>query len=427
MVAGAVVSSAQRGAPAWDVIVGDRFIAAIGAPAPETVLAALAEAAADPDPTIERLVGLIPVARADAVGSFAIVWWPADAWTEVTAVVRGDAVVDLDSPGGSRRFDARGSRPWLLAEFRDVIALRLTGVESALRPVGVAADPVPHARASVRASSIEWTIAAVPPGSPAPAAGSPSAVVPPSPSRSTRGQPIEPAGLDALGDTILVGRRVADADTVLAPPPRHIEADTILTPSASLRRRGRPVPPAVAVELAGIRPPRRPLGSPGVTAPARQAGSDAAASVEVVPPAPRLKASGRAPLTASSIPVPVPPPNAPRFRIGSGPERVLTAPVLIGRRPMPQRIAGVAGPAPDLVTVDSPRSVVSGTHLELRLEGRRVVATDLRSTNGTTVRTAAGARRMRAGESVVLSPGSSLDLGDDTIVEILPAPGTSIE
>jgi pSer/pThr/pTyr-binding forkhead associated (FHA) protein len=131
--------------------------------------------------------------------------------------------------------------------------------------------------------------------------------------------------------------------------------------------------------------------------------------------------------SATRRPVEPVPPAGPRFRVGGGPERILTVPVLIGRRPMPPRVAGLAGPEPELVTVDSPRSVVSGTHLELRLEGARLVATDLRSTNGTTVRSAAGVRRMRAGESLVVTPGSSIDLGDDTIIEILPAPGTSIE
>src|SRR5688572_585467 len=160
MVVGAVSSSALRGAPAWDVIVGDRFIAAVNAPAPEAVLSALAEAAGDPECAVEWLVGLFPVGRTDAIGSFALVWWAPGAWSEVTAVVRGDAVVDLESPGGSRRFDARGSRPWLLAEFHDVTAVRIAGAESALEPIGTAANPVTHARASVRASSIEWTAVA---------------------------------------------------------------------------------------------------------------------------------------------------------------------------------------------------------------------------------------------------------------------------
>ncbi|MDQ0895547.1 FHA domain-containing protein [Agromyces ramosus] len=434
MVAGAVSSSAQRGAPAWDVIVGDRFIAAVGAPAPEAVLAALAEAAGDPDPTVERLVGLVPIGRADPVGSFALVWWPADTWTEVTAVVRGDAVVDLDSPGGSRRFDARGSRPWLLADFHDVIAVRLTGVEAALLPVGAAVDPVPHARASVRASSIEWTLARPSqqgaPGAPgAPGSTRPTIAAP----------PIAHADPDVAADTVLVRRRVADADTVLAAPPRHVEADTILTPRASRRRRGdRPVQTPLTVDLDGVPSTRRALGDPGgAGTPSMHDGADAAASADLAARDPRPRATGSSlgrakqtaadPPAAARVPAPVPPPGAPRFRVGEGPERVFTAPVLIGRRPMPPRVAGLAGPPPELVTVESPGSVVSGTHLELRLEGTRLVATDLRSTNGTTVHTAAGARRMRAGESVVVTPGSRLDLGDDTIVEILPAPGTSIE
>ena len=115
-------------------------------------------------------------------------------------------------------------------------------------------------------------------------------------------------------------------------------------------------------------------------------------------------------------------PGVPAFRVGGGPPHPITGRVLIGRRPLAPRIPDAAGGAPQLVTVPSPRAVVSGTHLELRLEGTRLVATDLKSTNGTIVRGASGSRRMRAGESIVVAPGSSLDLGDDTIIEILLAP-----
>ena len=108
MVAGSVTSAAVPGAPAWDIVVGDRFIAAIAAPAPDAATSALASAAADEAVTIEALVSRVPLGGADAVESFGIVWWPGDSPAEVTAVVRGDAVVDLTSPGGTRRFDSRG-------------------------------------------------------------------------------------------------------------------------------------------------------------------------------------------------------------------------------------------------------------------------------------------------------------------------------
>jgi len=109
MVAGTVTSSAVPGASVWDVVVGDRFIVAIAAPSPDAVTTALAAAAADEAVTVEALVGMIPLGGADAVESFAIVWWPGPGTDEVTAVVRGDAVVDLTSPGGTRRFDAPAS------------------------------------------------------------------------------------------------------------------------------------------------------------------------------------------------------------------------------------------------------------------------------------------------------------------------------
>ncbi|HZW41871.1 MAG TPA: FHA domain-containing protein, partial [Agromyces sp.] len=404
MVVGAVSSSAQRGAPAWDVIVGDRFIAAIGAPAPERVLAALADAAGETEPAVERLVGMFPVGRTGAIGSFALVCWARGGWSDVTVVVRGDAVVDLDSPGGSRRFDARGSRPWLLAEFHDVVAVRITGAEAALEPIGVAANPVAHARASVRASSVEWS--AVAPHSPTAADG------------GARAGAADRADRTDIADTVLVRRRIADADTVLASalPKHELEADTILT--SRVRRRnagGAPVVPSLAIELEGLAGVRSVRGLGVAPSAQRPIEPDAAASVAVPPPpdGPRavdaIDAVGNDAQPGTAVrdepavawpdassatrrPVEPVPPAGPRFRVGGGPERILTAPVLIGRRPMPPRVAGLAGPEPELVTVDSPRSVVSGTHLELRLEGARLVATDLRSTNGTTVRSAAGVR-----------------------------------
>ena len=77
------------------MIVGDRFIVALSAPAPDSVLASLAEAASQATPVLEELVGRLPFGEVDAVESFALVWWHGDEPTELTAVVRGDAVIDL--------------------------------------------------------------------------------------------------------------------------------------------------------------------------------------------------------------------------------------------------------------------------------------------------------------------------------------------
>ncbi|WP_022893125.1 FHA domain-containing protein [Agromyces subbeticus] len=377
MVAGVVSSSAEAGAPAWDVIVGDRFIVALSAPAPQRVLSALAEAATDTTLALEALVGLIPSGRIDPIDSFGVVWWSAESTSSVTAVVRGDAVVDLDSPGGSRRFDARGIRPWHLADFDDVVAVRLTDAAAALDRVELNGEQLAHPRASLRASAVEW------------AAGAP-------PQRAER-PATEPAAEEWL-----------DADTVLAPRLHHSElheavADTIVTP--------RPSRYAVST------PPPRPTSPMTTALPPAVADSDPSTPEPVGAPRPPDAPGSSVPVVGAATS------GAPRFRIGRGAPVTVTVPVLIGRRPLPPRIT-VAGPSPQLITVASPGEIVSGTHLELRVVGTRLVATDLRSTNGTMLRTATGARRLRAGESIVVMPGSTLELGDDTIVEILSAQGS---
>ncbi|MFF2390691.1 FHA domain-containing protein [Agromyces sp. NPDC058104] len=328
MLPGSVTSLATAGAPAWDSIVGERFIAVLRAPADPRVLDALAEAAGDPRPSLERLISFIPAPLDQAGGDFALVWWGGGDLGEVTAVARGDAVVDLDSPGGSRRFDARGIRPWHLAEFREVDGIRLTAAGAPLAPLG-GGTVVGHARASLRASAIEWR----------------------------RGDATEPEPAAGEVDTVHTRHPAADVDTVL----------TARRDDAS----GPPSGPSAVVD-------------------------GAAGDLDRAVPSVRI--AGGAPFTPSG-------------------------PVFVGRRPAAPRIVSADGPAPQLVRVESPGRVVSSTHLELRVEGVRLVASDLRSTNGTTVLGPNGVRRLRAGESIVVVPGMRLDLGDDTIIEILRPPG----
>ncbi|WP_162257764.1 FHA domain-containing protein [Agromyces sp. Root81] len=371
MVGGAVSSAAVAGARAWDVIVGDRFIAAIAAPAPERVLTSLAEAAGDAALSLETLVGLIPSGRVDPVSSFGLVWWPDDALTSVTAVVRGDAVVDLASPGGSRRFDARGIRPWHLADFDDVVALRITDAAAPLDRIERAGSPVAHPRASLSASSVEWAAEAGPADA-------------------------------ATTETWL------DADTVLAP--RLLRSNEHEVAEREVLPREADAHEAAADTIVTARTAERRRGS-GRSDPSPEPGVESAEASEA-------ETNGSAPVVPAQPVVP----SGPRFRVGTGSPLTVTAPVLIGRRPLRPRVAA-PGPQPELLAVASPASVVSGTHLELRLVGARLVATDLHSTNGTMLRTNSGARRLRSGESIVVLPGTLLDLGDDTIIEILCAQG----
>jgi hypothetical protein len=119
-------------------------------------------------------------------------------------------------------------------------------------------------------------------------------------------------------------------------------------------------------------------------------------------------------------PGPLAPPRLPapgRLRLSTGQVLRLDRTVVIGRRPRATRVSGTD--LPHLVAVDSPQQDISRSHLELRVEGDSIVATDLRTTNGTTLlRTGSDPVRLHPGEASVVVPGDVLDLGDGITVTI---------
>ena len=95
--------------------------------------------------------------------------------------------------------------------------------------------------------------------------------------------------------------------------------------------------------------------------------------------------------------------------------------VVIGRRPRSTRVTGTD--LPHLVAVDSPQQDISRSHVELRVEGDSIVATDLRTTNGTMLlRAGADPMRLHPGEGTVVVPGDVLDLGDGITVAVEDLP-----
>lgn len=109
-----------------------------------------------------------------------------------------------------------------------------------------------------------------------------------------------------------------------------------------------------------------------------------------------------------------------RLQVNRGPAVELTAPVVVGRRPSPPRVPGRETPL--LVAVPSPGQEVSSSHLEIRQQGTTVVITDLRSTNGSVVSPPGRPPvALRQGDSVVVVPGTLIDIGDGNLLEILPA------
>lgn len=125
---------------------------------------------------------------------------------------------------------------------------------------------------------------------------------------------------------------------------------------------------------------------------------------------------------ADAEPEPAPVAEAFRARLANGTEVPIDVPVYVGRKPSIPRIH--VGPAPRLVTMPSPGREISATHLELRVVGGSLVASDMWSTNGTVV-TLPGAppRTLLRGESAVVVAGTRIDLGEDAVIDVLAAPG----
>jgi pSer/pThr/pTyr-binding forkhead associated (FHA) protein len=131
-------------------------------------------------------------------------------------------------------------------------------------------------------------------------------------------------------------------------------------------------------------------------------------------------AEARALRTGDSAPPPLAPPRPPapgRIRVSTGQVMLLDRTVVIGRRPRSTRVSGTD--LPHLVAVDSPQQDISRSHVELRVEGDSIVATDLHTTNGTTLlRPGVDPVRLHPGEGTVVVPGDVIDLGDGITVAI---------
>jgi hypothetical protein len=347
-------------------VVAPGFLVVVDTNADQDTIEGLWALAVGAHPSVETVVGAIPVVGPSAVESFGIVWFPEPGSTEaadrrVTAVVRGEVSVDVFSVGGSRRFDAQGAQPWVLAEFRSVVAVEL-GAEAAAEPgPQLVAGALPILGGVATVATLSWSISAHVEHGPLIAAA-PSA------------SPAAPASIDPAEATILV------------PPAAEPMA-------------------AIAAQHESV-----------------QQESAQGDTILVRPESPSLNA----PLASEAVPV-VPPTAvkpAHRFaaRIGADVPIRLDTPVIFGRNPSLPRVAQSV--APLLITVASPYALVSSSHVSLVQEGDTVVVTDLGSTNGTFLGIPGRAwQRMRAHESFVVLPGALLDIGDGNIIEIMLADG----
>lgn len=406
------------GRPEWLFVVGRAFIAVVPIATSPVVVENLAELAEAPETNLETVLSLLPLGGDQAVESFVVVVpepaalpghdRPTDG-IAVSVVIRGEIAADVYSVGGSRRFTDRDIRPWLLADFQSVVGV----VIGSPRFTAVPADEVGGGQvASLGATTgdtLYW-LPTAPDAVPEPLVHEPTdiddTIIRSRGATNENGATNEDTVIRsrvAVTDDTVIRTQLALDDTVIRAPrsdpradPRAME-DTVLRsqiPSDETVIR----PPTVRGDTI-IRPRPAPAEPPPtVPTPVQSARSSDAA----VPPADPQDYYG--------------------FRVAGGEERRLDSAYYLGRRPSAPRIS--SGPVPLLLQVDSHSSAVSATHLEIRQVGDSVVITDLGSTNGTVVRLPRGKKeRLRAGQSFAVIPGTTVDIGDGNIIEILPVNG----
>jgi len=130
-------------------------------------------------------------------------------------------------------------------------------------------------------------------------------------------------------------------------------------------------------------------------------------------------------LAAFRFPEPVERPAAPRTHgalvraalvtLDSGQRLPLESSLVLGRSP----VATPDAPSPVFQWPDLSRTL-SKSHARLEWDGRRVWITDLGSTNGTALRTAAGDQPLLAHQRTPLPAGALLALGDRTLTVAVP-------
>ncbi|GAB3806915.1 hypothetical protein GCM10028798_30490 [Humibacter antri] len=388
------------------MVVGESFVALIEAAPGERGIPSLAALAGSVETELEQVVSAIPVGE-NGVDSFALVHFDGDGvdgW-QVTAVGRGRAVVDVYSIGGARRFSSSGMQPWLIATFRDVVAVELGGPARRFDSVArLARGALPIGLGTANAGSVLWSAA------------------PPE-------QPVDEGHEDGGGDCARYTRPPAalDEDTVRRPPvsaPPGFDEETVAR--RDVIHRASPL---------GEQAPEGWTRSDSLGAPDARNEPDERtverASLFRSPPTP-LPSTGLPPtgLPLTGLPSTVSPPTGlPPTESGREGGQVLVGirgqegiplerPIVFGRRPASTRRSGID---PLLVTVLSPGQEISASHVRIERAGSVVVVTDLKSRNGTRVSVdGRRARRLRPGESFAVPGHAAVEIGDGAIIDITP-------
>ena len=342
-------------------IAGDRFAILLGSGVTEGVIARLWNSAVADTAVLEDVLSVLVAGGIHDLPDFAIAEFPDDDAQPVRVAVRGAAIVETSD---RTRVSGAEARTWIETALAGAVGIRL-----ALDTGATGGDLLPLGLGVTRADELSW-------GRPFPAGREPDAEVTP----AAEGE--EPPGTLAPVTVAVptITPPVRPAPAAPAPTPRDEEIDVLQTISVDRSLFARLFEDDDELELPDfLREDDQ-----------RHDGGD-------LPDERTLFGSRRAATGAVY-----------GLRLPGGRTVPLDRPVILGRGP---RQAGHAGAR--IERVSSPHKEISGTHLEVVLDGTTLVVRDLDSTNGTIVRPPTGAAALLRGGAASRVPlGTELDLGD---------------
>ncbi len=369
-------------ASAGYAMVADRFALLIGADAEGDLARRLWQVLTDADTVFEDVLSVIAAVGIGRLPDFALVELVDVATSSVSVAVRGAAGVDLHGPQRST-YSGGGVGTWVEGSAQHVagIALSLPGRDDD--------EVLPLGRGVARATGLRWG-APVQDAVPAVSAEPERAPEPERSSKTEQSAAFESTPASALAD-------IDPLETVA------IDRAALAAAVPGPRRTGRPAAPPL--------PPAGDAAAAGRPAAENEPGADT--DDPGGPDGPDDLDERTMLGKRRSAAVAAAPPPAAHFvlRVEPGGELPLDRPIVLGRSPKAS-----AHPGARIAAVPSPRKEVSGTHLEVRLEGSELVVRDLDSTNGTVVRTPDDeVGLLRGGASLSVPVDTVLDLGDGVV------------
>ena len=408
------------------VVVSPHGLVVLGAAAPATLPARLWDALSTGRGlagVLEALTGAYGTSLLD-IPPFAIIVRDGDS---VRIAVRGDLVVAVDAAEGADSVSGAGVTTWSERSFRDVRTVSLGDAGSS--PVVPLRDGVVLASSVSLTWDQEGTDAEDPGAEPAEAPNPAIVEVPVAePVEASKHDPSTGSGTVARAEpaptwspTGAVPPPVSPAPASVAPavPSGLIDSRDVLSIAETLapeatQRDAVPGDDENFEQLWGETVVVRPLEPLHEQVEDELAGDHDGATISLAQARAIREARG------DSVPTPLASPRPPapgRIRLSTGQVLQLDRTVVVGRRPRSTRVTGTD--LPHLVVVASPQQDISRSHVELRVEGDSIIATDLHTTNGTTlIRQGADPVRLHPGESTVVVTGDVLDLGDGISIEI---------